>query len=210
MKKIIAVLPVLLLGFALAAPAQVDVIPSGTNITVRTNEPIEMRGSSDGRIFTGVVDQDVLDRDGRVAIPRGSNAELIVRNLGNNDMAVDLESVSVQGRRYLVSASDESYQGSRKEGIGKNSRTGKFVGGGALLGTVIGAIAGGGKGAAIGAAAGGAAGAGAQVATRGREVKVPAESLLTFRLTRPLEVGRGANSRDNGYERDGHHYHERP
>ena len=63
-----------------------------------------------------------------------------------------------------------------------------MVGGGAALGTLIGAIAGHGKGAAIGAAAGAAAGAGAQVLTRGKTVKVPAESTLRFKLDKPLHL----------------------
>jgi outer membrane lipoprotein SlyB len=71
-------------------------------------------------------------------------------------------------------------------GIGANKRTAEMTGGGALLGTVIGAVAGGGKGAAIGALAGAGAGATAQVLTRGKEVKVPAESMLTFKLDQPL------------------------
>jgi hypothetical protein len=206
MKLQVATIPALLLGCALAVPAQ-DVVPAGTNVTVRTTDAINIRDTSDGRIYTGVVDQDVLDRDGRVAIPRGANAELIVRNVGRDDLALDLESVTVNGRRYIVSTTDQSYAGTGKDGIGKNQRTGKYVGGGALLGTIIGAIAGGGKGAAIGAIAGGAAGAGAQTMTRGRSVQVPSESLLTFRLDRPLEVGRGEYSRDNGYDRNGYHYH---
>ncbi|MBZ5722786.1 MAG: hypothetical protein LAO03_20800 [Acidobacteriia bacterium] len=55
-----------------------------------------------------------------------------------------------------------------------------------VLGTLIGAIAGGGKGAAIGAAAGAATGAGAEVLTRGKSVKVPAETTLRFKLDQPL------------------------
>jgi hypothetical protein len=89
------------------------------------------------------------------------------------------------------------------KGIGANRRTGEFVGGGAVLGPIIGAIAGGGKGAAIGAAAGAAAGAGGQVITRGRTVRVPPESLLTFRIERGLTVG----VPDNGYQRGRWHYH---
>jgi hypothetical protein len=69
-----------------------------------------------------------------------------------------------------------------------NKRTATMVGGGALAGAIIGAIAGGGKGAAIGAAVGGAAGAGAQVLTRGKEVKVPAETVLTFQLDSDLQL----------------------
>jgi hypothetical protein len=92
----------------------------------------------------------------------------------------------------------------RRDGLGKNSRTGEFVGGGALVGAIIGAIAGGGKGAAIGAAAGAGAGAGTQLLTRGSTVRIPAESLLTFRLQQPLEMAPA----DNGFTRGGHHYHD--
>jgi hypothetical protein len=65
-----------------------------------------------------------------------------------------------------------------------------MVGGGALLGTLIGAVAGGGAGAAAGAAIGAAGGAAAQVLTRGDEVRVPPESVLTFRLDSPLRLNR--------------------
>jgi outer membrane lipoprotein SlyB len=63
-----------------------------------------------------------------------------------------------------------------------------MVGGGAVLGTLLGAIAGGGKGAAIGAVAGAAAGGTAQVLTRGKEVRVPAETELTFRLEQSVRL----------------------
>lgn len=191
------------LGMAAAALAQSGSISRGTNISVRTNESIDVRNSSDGRVYSGVVDRDVLDSNGNVAIPRGSNAELMVRNIGSRDLALDLESIDVNGRRYAVTTNDVTRNGGTKQGVGKNERTAKYVGGGALLGTIIGAIAGGGKGAAIGAAAGGAAGAGTQTLTRGGAVRVPAESVLTFRLDQPLNVA-GA---DRGYNRGGHHYH---
>jgi hypothetical protein len=41
--------------------------------------------------------------------------------------------------------------------------------------------------------------------TRGRELHIPAESLLTFRLERPLRYAEGP---DNGYMRNGQHYHD--
>jgi len=207
-------MPVALLTLSLSASAQTDRLPVGTNITVRTNSSIDLRNPpSDERIYTGVVDQDVRDpRDGSVSIPRGSEAELVVRNLGERDVALDLESVTVNGRRYIVSTYDQPVAGDadRKSGVGKNERTAKYMGGGAVLGTIIGAIAGGGKGAAIGAAAGAGAGAATQTMTRGSSVKVPSESLLTFRLDRPLVVGTGEASRDRGYTRDGYHYHGDP
>ena len=181
-------------------------IPAGTQIRVRTNETIDVRDRADNRVYTGTVSEDVTGQGSAVVIPRGSPAELIVHNVSDNDMSVDLESITVRGHRYMVSA--DSYDRARSSGLGKNKRTGEFVGGGAVLGTVLGAIAGGGKGAAIGALAGGAAGAGTQVLTRGHAVKVPAESVLTFRLEQPFELGTGKYTNDNGYDRDGHHYHD--
>ena len=178
-----------------------DTIDAGTQVVVRTTESINTR-NSDGREFMGVVDQDVINRDGNVAIPRGANAALIVRRVSNDEIAVDLDSVRVDGRTYgIVTEGAEVAEGQR-QGIGANSRTGQYVGGGAILGAIIGAIAGGGKGAAIGAGAGAAAGAGAQVLTRGRSVAIPSESLLTFNLQQPLRI----EAADNRFSRDGHWY----
>jgi len=174
---------------------------------VRTNESIDAQHPSDSRIYTGVVDRDVTDNSGRVVIPRGSNAELIMRDASESDIVVDLEAVEVNGQRYVVDTPSErvtAEDAERKEGVGANKRTGKYVGGGAVIGSIIGAIAGGGKGAAIGAATGAGAGAIGQTATRGGSVRLPSESLLTFRLDRPLRVG----SADSGYMRNGYHYHQ--
>ena len=87
-----------------------------------------------------------------------------------------------------MTSSDVEQDAGRREGIGTNKRTAEMVGGGAVLGTLLGAIAGGGKGAAIGAIAGGVTGGVAQVLTRGKEVRVPAETVLRFRLDSPLRL----------------------
>jgi hypothetical protein len=191
------------LSFSLMA--QSDRVARGTEITVRTNEAIDGRHPSDSRIYTAVVDRDVMDNSGRVVIPRGSNAELILRDSSDDTVVVDLESVDVNGQRYVVSADAETVTGTdeRREGVGVNKRTGKYVGGGAVIGSIIGAIAGGGKGAAIGAATGAGAGAIGQTVTRGSSVRLPSETLLTFRLDRALRVG----TADDGYTREGRHYH---
>jgi hypothetical protein len=181
------------LSFSLIA--QSDRVPAGTEISVRTNDAIDARYPSDSRIYTGTVDRDVLDRDG--------HAELILRDASSRDVVLDLESVVVSGHRYAVQGTPESVSTRRKEGVGANERTGRYVGGGAIVGSIIGAIAGGGKGAAIGAAAGAGAGAAGQTATRGQTFRIPPETLLTFRLDQPLFVDRA----DQGYDRDGHHYH---
>ena len=182
-----------------------NTIPAGTQVRVRTDQTIDVRDRSDGRVYTGTVAEDVMGPDARLLIPRGSRAELIVQNVGDRDLTIDLESITVDGRRYMVTA--EAYDRARRTGLGENKRTGEYVGGGALFGTIIGAIAGGGKGAAIGALAGGAAGAGAQVATRGQALRIPAETVLSFRLDQPLALGTGKYRNDNGYDRDGYHYH---
>lgn len=177
-------------------------LQTGTTIVIRTNERISAKNSN-GRVFSGIVDQDVVDGAGNVGIPRGSNAELIVRSASNRDLALDLESVTVNGQRFAVATGTADVAKGQKEGVGANKRTGEYAGGGALLGSIIGAIAGGGKGAAIGAISGAAAGVGTQVLTRGRNVNVPAETLLTFRLEHPLQMGIA----DSGRQRNGRHYH---
>jgi len=164
------------------------VLPVGTEVSVRTNERIDSRDVVEGQTFSAQIEEDIRDTDGSVAIPRGSDVWLVTRRVEvNGDITLDVDSISVAGRRYRVSTSDEELQ-SRKDGVGGNARTGRYVGGGAVLGAIIGAIAGGGKGAAIGAASGAGAGAATQIITRGREVHVPAESVIRFRLDRPLRL----------------------
>ncbi len=181
-------------GTPAASSSVARTLPSGTEIIVRTGESIDSStgGSVEGRAFHATVDRDITDSAGNVAVPRGSDAELVVRSVNSGgttrspELVLDLQSLRAGSQRYLVSTEDVTQ--TNQQGIGKNKRTAEMVGGGALLGTLLGAIAGGGKGAAIGAVAGGAAGAGAQVLTRGKEVKVPAESQLTFRLDKPVNL----------------------
>jgi hypothetical protein len=140
-----------------------------------------------------VVAEDVLDTSGRVAIPRGSNATLVVRDAsgqgklqGRSELVLDVGSVSVGGRSYRLETADLVERG--KEGVGTNKRTAIFAGGGSALGGIIGALAGGGKGAAIGALSGAAAGTGAQAVTRGKALRVPAETILNFKLEAPVNI----------------------
>jgi hypothetical protein len=192
----------LCLALGLITAIQGETIAAGTTVTVRTNDKIDAKNTGDGRVYSGAVANDVLDGEGKIAIARGSDVELMVRDIGHHTLALDIDSVVVSGRRYSVTTFDVTRSGDQKDGVGANGRTGKFVGGGALFGTLLGAIAGGGRGAAIGALAGGAAGAGGQMVTRGSRVRVPAESLLTFQLQQPLKL-----AKDRGYTRDGQHYH---
>lgn len=196
------ILPGLCFALCSITGIRAETIAAGTTIPVRTDDAIDARDAGDGRVYSGVVDRDVLDENNRIAIPRGSDVELMVRDIGHHTLALDIEAVVVNGERYGVTTYDVTRHGNDKDNVGVNKRTGKFVGGGALFGTILGAVAGGGKGAGIGALAGGAAGAVGQVATRGKRVYLPSESVLTFQLREPLRL-----ASDPGYTRDGRHYH---
>jgi hypothetical protein len=140
----------------------------GTEITVRPTEAIDVE-RKDYRVYTGVVDRDVRGSNGRLAIPRGATAELIVRVARDNDLNLDLESVTVNGQRYAVKTDPNHV-----ESATDNS----------LVGSIVGAINGG--------------------QARGRAVRIPRDTPLTFRLGRPLDIG----VPDRGVMREGHHYHD--
>ena len=74
------------------------------------------------------------------------------------------------------------------EGKSHKKRDVVAIGGGSALGALIGGIAGGGKGAAIGAGAGAGAGTVGAAATGKKEISLPAESHLTFLLSRSVTV----------------------
>jgi hypothetical protein len=164
--------------------------PAGTELVVRTVETIDSRNVGSDQAFSAIVEQAVTNASGSVIVPERSSAQLVIRQMsqsstkGGPEMLLDIQSISVDGRRYLISTKDLVVNSDR--GLGPNKRTAETVGGGAALGTIIGAVAGGGKGAAIGAVAGAAGGAGVQIMTRGRDVRVPADTVLRFRLDRAV------------------------
>jgi hypothetical protein len=71
---------------------------------------------------------------------------------------------------------------------GKGKRSAGLIGGGAGFGALIGGIAGGGKGAAVGLLAGGGAGTAGTAFTGNKQIVLPAETLLTFRLEHEVHV----------------------
>lgn len=165
-------------------------LPVGTEISVRNTDAIDSKTAQVGQKFFASIDKNVLDNTGALAIPKGSDAELIIETVAGGGMTsgseleLDIDAVTVQGTRYVVATSDYVQKG--KQGLGANKRTAEMAGGGAALGALIGAIAGHGKGAAIGAVVGGAAGAGGEVLTKGKEVRVPSETVMTFKLEQNL------------------------
>jgi hypothetical protein len=177
-------------GAAVQAPQNSLVIPIGADLPVRTNEEIDSKSSYDGQTYSASITEEVRDTAGSVAIPAGSPAKLLIRKVDSggavhsSELVLDLYSVTVGGKEYRVMSSDVDE--SNKSGFGKNKRTAEFLGGGSALGALMGGIFGGGKGAGIGALAGAGGGFATQAFTRGREVRVPAESVLRFRLDKTL------------------------
>src|SRR5215472_10613824 len=170
---------------------QNHVLPQGTEIKVKTDSSIPAKPPANAK-YTATVSNDVTDNSGSVLIPRGSRATLVaVPNSDGKDTTLDLRSVNINGQRYLLQAQGKS-GGSARGGLGANTRTAKYVGGGAAVGAILGALLGGGKGAAIGAIVGGAGGAGAQVYT-GKGKELPAETELNYKSAQDLEM-RPANA----------------
>lgn len=166
-----------------------NTIPAGTTLEVRTNEAI-VSSKPEGRTYNAQISTDVVDSAGKILLPKGSPAELVVLETRERSgvrgpgVQLGMRSVTVSGVTYLVVSQDLE----KSTGLGRNRRTAEMVGGGAALGTVIGAASGGGKGAVLGGLIGAAAGAAAQVLTQGNEVRIPAESVLNFRLDEPLSL----------------------
>ena len=91
-------------------------IEPGTLIAVTTQEPIDV-DREDFRIFRGTVDQDVRGENGRLAIPRGSPVELIVRRQPDNDLLIDIESVRVEGQRYAIQTNEHREEARRDDTV---------------------------------------------------------------------------------------------
>jgi hypothetical protein len=97
-------------------------------------------------------------------------------------LALSVNSVTVKGHPYNIET--ESFS---QTSTGKGKRTAGMMVGGTGAGAAIGGLAGGGKGAAIGALVG--AGAGTVGAMTGnRDITLPAESALSFKLVQALTL----------------------
>jgi hypothetical protein len=165
------------------------VVPAGTVMTVRLGQSVGSKISSSGQTFTATLVSAVLV-DGRTAIPAGAaasgtvvDAKPLGRFKGGASLQLRLTSIAVGGSDQAISTSSVV----RTES-GKGKRTAVLAGGGAALGALIGGLAGGGKGAGIGALAGGGAGTGGAAFTGNKDVLLPAESALSFKLEQSIEV----------------------
>jgi len=169
-------------------PRQIDV-PANSTLTVRMIDGVDSSVNSAGEIFHASLESPlVVDND--VVVPRGADiyvrlvsARSAGRMKGKSELHLELVKMEFQGRSYPLVSNTYSATGSSR---GKG--TAAKVGGGAALGAIIGAVAGGGKGAGIGAGVGAAGGAIYQGASKGKQVKIPAETRLDFELEQPVTV----------------------
>jgi hypothetical protein len=166
------------------------VIPSGTVLTIRMVDSVDSERDRVGQTFNASLDEPVLDPGGRILVPRG--ADVVVKLVddqqsgkieGRTVLTLDILSLRVDGRQVDVDTTAIT-----QESASRGTKSGKVIGGTAVLGAIIGGIAGGGKGAAIGLGAGAGAGTAVQVATKGQRVRVPSETRLTFTLQQPVRL----------------------
>jgi hypothetical protein len=166
------------------------VIPSGAVLTIRMVDSVDSERDRVGQTFNASLDEPVLDPGGRTLVPRG--ADVVVKLVddqqsgkieGRTVLTLDILSLRVDGRQIDVDTTAIT-----QESASRGAKSGKVIGGTAVLGAIIGGIAGGGKGAAIGLGAGAGAGTAVQVATKGQRVRVPSETRLTFTLQQPVRL----------------------
>jgi len=102
---------------------------------------------------------------------------------GRSSLAFRFTEAELDGGREELTTNPVSFEGEATKGEDATK-----VGAGAGVGAIIGGILGGGDGAAKGAVIGGAAGTGAVLATRGREISLPAGTDIAATLASEFSV----------------------
>ena len=175
-------------GAAQAAPAPRTVsVPAGTSVHIRLSTELNTGSTAPGSTFDGSLAEPLVAH-GVVVAPRGSLVGGRVTNVVSSgrlkrpaEISLMLTSITPDGGQH-TSVSTQTWSVSGKS---HKKRDITMIGGGAGVGAAIGAIAGGGKGAAIGSAIGAAGGTAGAFATGKKEIDLPAETQLTFKLTAP-------------------------
>jgi hypothetical protein len=171
------------------APVMSLTVPAGTELAIRMNQTINVKHAVAGEHFSGVVAEPVV-RDGTAVIPRGTPVSGRIDEAhrrghfkGRSVLELRLTAMTLNGNEYALDTHDTV-----RTKKGKGKRTGGWIGGMTGAGMLIGGIASGGVGLAIGAASG--AGAGTLIAgtTGNRDIVIPAESVVHFRLADQLVV----------------------
>lgn len=162
-------------------------LPAGTAIHMRLNSELNTATTTQGSVFEGTLAQPIT-LNGVLVAPQGSRVSGRVTNVISSgrlkrpaELSLMLTSITPPGgQRTSISTQTWSVQGKSHK-----KRDLAMIGGGAGVGAVIGAIAGGGKGAAIGSLIGGAGGTAGAYVTGKKEIVLPAETELNFRLSTP-------------------------
>ncbi len=164
-------------------------LSEGTPIRVTLDQTLTSRSNRSGDAFEADVAVPV-EVDGKTVIPKGARVHgrvIEARESGRLStparLRLALSSVEVGGKTYPLETSSVTRAGSSHK-----KRNIELIGGGAGVGALIGGLAGGGKGALIGAGAGAGAGTAGAALTGKKDVAMPAESSLTFRLTKPVTI----------------------
>jgi hypothetical protein len=170
------------------------VVPAGTHIVIRMGNNITSKTANPGDTFTGSLARPVAI-GGVVAIPAGAGVSGRVVNVkspgkfkGEGILSIALTAVNVGGAPVAIKTF--TYTRVVK---GKGKRTAVMAGGGTGAGLLIGGLAGGGKGALIGGLVGAGAGTAGAGLTGNKEVEIPAESAVTFKLAHAITVDRPAS-----------------
>jgi len=165
-------------------------IPAGSELAIRINESISVKHTAPGTQFDGEVVDPWVDANGRVILPKGTPVGGVVDEShrrghfkGRSILELRLTSLTLNGQRYPLDTRDLTRT---KKGKGKRSTA--LIGGGAGLGMLIGGIASGGTGLLIGGLAGGGAGTAAAGLTGNRDLDIPAESIVHFKLADDLTL----------------------
>jgi hypothetical protein len=164
-------------------------IPVATEFDVRLQTPLSSATSQVEDRFEATTAVDLKDSDGRVIVPAGSIMRGVVSTVNKagrierkGSLQVAFDRITVDGRSYPIRATVT--QALESEGI--KGEVGK-IGIGAGAGAILGAILGGGKGALAGILIGGG---GTIAATEGKDVELPAGTVLRVRLDTPINLQR--------------------
>ena len=175
-----------------AVPANVS-IPAGTTLTIRIDQRISVKSSHAGNTFTGEVVDPVLASDNSVLVPKGVPVGGVVdvshrrgHFKGRSLLELRLTSLTLNGTQYPLTTRDMAR--SKK---GKGRRSTALIAGGTGAGMLVGGVATGGVGLVVGGLVGGGAGTAAAGLTGNRDIDIPAESIVHFKLAEDLVVEPG-------------------
>jgi hypothetical protein len=173
----------------LANRTEAVTLPSGTALHVRLDQTLASNQNRSGDAFEATVAEPIV-LDKKTVIPEGARVQgrvVEVRESGHlmgvSRLRLALDSVEVNGKSYEIQTTTTGRRGGSHK-----KRNWAFIGGGAGGGALIGAIAGGGKGALIGGPVGAGAGTAVAYFTGKKDVRLPAESRLTFELAQPVTI----------------------